>query len=119
MAFVREGLAPILARLEALEAARDTFRAEAPSHHDWTAQLQEMDRILAARVRDPHDRLTSDRARAIAADVVERAKDKEGAHELDDVKSRKRDRWDRLTIHVVEGIVMLVIGALAAKIGWH
>src|SRR5580698_6444654 len=57
-------------RVAALESARreglPSVRPEASSWHDWDESLTKAAAVLSQRVKDPHDRLDSVRAREIA-----------------------------------------------------
>jgi hypothetical protein len=98
------------ARITALE--QPTMRNELPSHHDWSEELQRLSSELTARVKDKRDPMTSDRAKAIAADVVRTAED---AHELGQWRLRKG--WvQRIGTKVVEWAVIAVLAYLASRL---
>ena len=93
---------------------RETMRAPAASHHDWSVDGR-VDRILTDRVRDPRDPMTSDRAAAIATQVIEAVKNADDAKEL----HVRKDRLARILAEVLVGLILFAAGLFAAKLGWR
>jgi hypothetical protein len=97
-------------RLDALER-----REPLQSSHDWKTLMSEAGDALSKRVKDPRDRLDSDRARQIALEVVE------GVKTVDDAKAFRtwKTRGRGLIIEAVKGVAIAVAGAVAAHYGWR
>lgn len=92
-----------------------SYRDPDASSHDWSAQLAEADRILRLRVKDQGDRgMTSDRARAIALEVVKAATDGEELSTWRRIKALgPKLAWEGL-----KATVPLIVGGVAVYI-WH
>lgn len=87
----------------------DSYRDPDASQHDWSADLAKADRILRQAVRDPQrPEMTSDRARAIAAEVLQAA---EQGKELSTWRRVKDLRWK-----AVEALVTLAVGGAVAEL---
>jgi hypothetical protein len=111
---LREHVTSVDARVVSLEKsdseAPGPMREELASHHDWSEELSRLSTELTARVKDKRDPMTSDRAKAIAADVVREAED---AHELG--RWRLRKGWaQRMGTEIFKWLVLFVLGWLAA-----
>lgn len=93
----------------------DAPRAEMPSSHEWDAMLAKAGAELSRRVKDPADRMTSDRARQIAEEVIEGAKTANDAKAFQSLKSKGQ----KVVWSAVKAVVLLAIGAVAAHYGLH
>jgi hypothetical protein len=91
------------------------YRVELQSSHDWNEMLAKAGEELSKRVKSPADRLTSERARAIASEVFEGAKVVEDATAFRAWKTRGR----RIAQEIAKAIVTLGAGYLAARYGLH
>src|SRR5271165_7605 len=103
------------ARISALEAhGAPADRAPAQvSGHDWSDQLAVADQILRQRVKDPSDKaMTSDRARAIAADVVQSVAADQELSRWRAVKSLP----GRIAARALETLVTLAVGGAAVEL---
>lgn len=88
-------------------------RAERSSQHDWDPLLVEAGAMLAQRVKDPRDRMDSDRARAIAKEVLVAAATADDAASFRSLKSRgQKIAWTAL-----KTLLTLAVGAAAAHYG--
>lgn len=90
-------------RLSALEGRpRDPLQ----SSHEWTELLTEANDLLSRRVKDKKDALSSDRARAIAKEVVESVK------QADDAKAFHtwRSRGSKIAFEVIKWFVIWALG---------
>ena len=97
-------------RIAALEG-REKFQ----SSHDWTELMSEAGDALSKRVKDPRDRLDSDRARQIALEVVEGVKTVDDAKAFRSWKSRGRG----LALEAIKAIAIAAASAVAAHYGWR
>lgn len=99
-------------RIGALEMGRGV---EFQSSHDWNKLLEDAGTALSKRVKDPRDRLDSDRARKIAEEVVQ------GVKTADDAKAFRtwRSRGMSIAIETLKGVAILIAGAVAAHYGWR
>lgn len=100
-------------RVDSLELG--PVRDEAISHHDWNEAFEQAGREISRRVKDPKDRLDSERARAIAQEVVEGAKT---------VNDAKMFRWLKAQtgtwgLEALKWLALLLAGAIAAHYGLH
>lgn len=106
-------LAALTRRVELLEhasGAPPTPRRET-SRHDWSEALARLSSDLTARVKDPKDKMDSDRARSIASEVVRSARVEEKAVAYD-----KRDaEIHRLRV----GAILAVVTAIVAAVVGH
>jgi hypothetical protein len=95
--------------------AADGPRAELPSSHEWDEMLAKAGQELSRRVKDPRDRLSSDRAREIAKEVIESTKT------ADDAKSFRtwKSKGQKIAWGAVKALVAAAIGAAAAHYGLH
>lgn len=110
----------IMAAIAQLEKAVEKqqlgpMRERESSYHDWDAELAEMDRILKTRVKDPRDRMNSERAKAIAREAVAVAKGEEAQLALGEQKRRAAEIRTHVIAGVLVGVVMLIIGLM---VGW-
>jgi hypothetical protein len=92
---------------------RHAYRDEAISSHEWNKALEEAGAVLSQRVKDPHDRLDSARAREIAREVVSGAKTAEDAQSFRKLKSRG---W-MIAVEIAKILGGVLLGALAARYG--
>jgi hypothetical protein len=91
------------------------YRGEMPSSHEWDEMLVKAGALLSQRVKDPRDRLDSNRAKEIAEGVILAAKTADDAKAFRSLKSRSR----KIAWAIVKGLVTLALGALAARYGFH
>ena len=97
-------------RIEELET-----RGQLQSSHDWTELMSVASGTLSKRVKDPRDRLDSERARKIALEVVEGVKTVDDAQAFRTLKSRGRG----IAVEALKAIAMAIGGAVAAHYGWR
>lgn len=83
------------------------------SYNVLDATMREAVDTLYARAKDPRDKMDSERARAIAKEVVETARDAADAKELRAWRTR---RWSML-LKIVEVLIAAAVGAAAAHYG--
>lgn len=100
-------------RLSALEVG--PHREEVPSSHEWNELLVKAGEELSKRVRDPHDRLDSTRAREIAKEVVQGAKTVSDANAF---RALKSNGW-KISLEVLKWVVGVAGGYIAARYGLH
>lgn len=91
------------------------------SYHDFAEELERAKKLLVARVKDPKDEMTSERARAIAAEAVVAAKVAEKAQAFDELQRQadqaRRERR-KLLLSIIGAVVAgLTLGALAMRFG--
>ncbi len=92
-----------------------SMRHEMPSSHEWDEMLVKAGTVLSQRVKDPRDRLDSNRARAIAEEVIKGAKVADDAQAFRGLKSRgQKIAWD-----IIKLLVATAVGALGAHYGLH
>jgi hypothetical protein len=95
------------------DSERPGARAERSSHHDWDPLLVEAGAMLAQRVKDPRDRMDSERARAIAKEVLVAAATADDAASFRSLKSRGQ----KIAWTAVKTLLTLAVGAAAAHYG--
>jgi hypothetical protein len=105
---VVKGLNAVIERLNSAQP-----RARESSYHDFDAQVAEFRDTLYKRSKDPHDRLDSERARAIASEAVRAAKEADtaaaNATELAEIKKRAED-----ALRERRKLVMLILASVIA-----
>jgi len=106
-------LAVLEDRVTAIET--QPYRAELPSSHDWDAMLVEAGKALSARVKDPRDKLDSNRARAIAQEVVDAASTVQDAKTLRAWKTT----GGKIAIETLKVLLAAAVGALAVHYGFR
>jgi hypothetical protein len=89
------------------DSERPGARAERSSHHDWDPLLVEAGAMLAQRVKDPRDRMDSDRARAIAKEVLVAAATADDAEAFRSLKKR----GSKIAWEVAKAVVVAAVGA--------
>jgi len=92
------------ARITSLEA-----RPKEDSSHDWTEMLKAAGDQLSERVKDPGDKMSSDRARQIAEEAVKASKTKDKADAYDRQNKERR----QLYAAVLAGLILLLAGLVA------
>jgi hypothetical protein len=83
------------------------------SYHDWDEDWRKAKKILAARERDPNDKMDSDRVRGIAKELVEFAKNADDAAQLRTWRTRV---W-AVALPVVVGIILAALGFAWGRLG--
>lgn len=91
------------------------MREEIPSSHEWNEELRNAGVILSQRVKDPKDRLDSQRAREIAREVIEGAKTADDARAFRALKSKG---WS-VALEILKLVIVALLGAAAAHYGLH
>ena len=94
-------------------SAGSDSQPERKSYHEWDQILGSVSGELARRVKDPRDRMTSDRAAAIAKQVFKQVKTDEDAQTLRTIKSKG---WST-ALEIAKWVALLAAGALAAHYG--
>lgn len=102
-------------RIAALErrAEQGAFDAR-QSSHDWNELLTNAGSVLSQRVKDPRDRLDSNRAREIAKEVFEGAKVAEDAKAFRTWKSR----GVKVVLEIAKWVIPIAVGLAAGHLHW-
>jgi hypothetical protein len=87
--------------------------AREASHHEWDRILTRASADLTRRVKDPRDRLDSDRAREIATEVVKRVQTDADAAAFRGIKSKG---W-KIVFAIVKYAALVLVAALAGHYG--
>jgi hypothetical protein len=89
------------------------MRPEQGSSHEWDQILASASGELTRRVRNPNDRMTSDRAKALAKEVFQGVKLAEDAATFRAIKSKG---WST-AFEILKWVALLAAGGLAARYG--
>jgi hypothetical protein len=92
-----------------------SYRAEAQSSHEWDELLHKAGTVLSQRVKDPRDRLDSNRARQIAQEVIETTKTADDALAFRSLKSRG---W-QIVFEILKWLAAAGVGFATAHWGLH
>jgi hypothetical protein len=113
-AFLRE-IPELTARVDELEIRMAGGAVERQSSHEWDRMLIEAGQRLSQRVKDPQDRLDSNRARSIAKEVIEAAKTADDAAAFRKIKV---SGW-KIALEVLKVIAAALVGGAGVHFGLH